>query len=63
MRAHTQEHTTVYVWRSEHKLEGSILSLYYVGPRDRTQVVRLESQLLDSLIQFDGHILPLNSVS
>lgn len=31
----------VYIWRSEGNFQGLILSLYYMGPRVRTQVIRL----------------------
>lgn len=31
----------VYIWRSEGNFQGLVLSLYYMGPRVRTHVIRL----------------------
>ena len=39
-------HAMVLLWRSEDTLEEPVLSFYRVGPRDRTQAVRLDSTYL-----------------
>lgn len=37
---------TEYTWRSEDNLQDSVLSFYYVGPKDETPVIRFVGKWL-----------------